>query len=168
MKSNIMQKNKFNLLPILIVLFFSASAFASTPPESDIKILFEISDKYNEVQLGVTESTVYMIFSDEIRELANKLFLDQHKKDVETFADSEGNFIMDEMSYLESNKIEYDFEDIKKLNFENGVLSFDYTTHKKIKFEDIFSFNGTKALNNFFVEDLELFAIKFQKLALSS
>ncbi|MEQ9265310.1 MAG: hypothetical protein RLN81_08825 [Balneolaceae bacterium] len=163
-----MQKNKFNLLPILIVLFFSASAFASTPPESDIKILFEISDKYNEVQLGVTESTVYMIFSDEIRELANKLFLDQHKKDVETFADSEGNFIMDEMSYLESNKIEYDFEDIKKLNFENGVLSFDYATHKKIKFEDIFSFNGTKALNNFFVEDLELFAIKFQKLALSS
>lgn len=163
-----MQKNKFNLLPILIVLFFSALAFASTPPEADIKILFEISDKYNEVQLGVTESTVYMIFSDEIRELANKLFLDQHKKDVETFADSEGNFIMDEMSYLESNKIEYDFEDIKKLNFENGVLSFDYATHKKIKFEDIFSFNGTKALNNFFVEDLELFAIKFQKLALSS
>lgn len=168
MKSNIMQKNKFNLLPILIVLFFSVSAFASTPPEADIKILFEISDKYNEVQLGVTESTVYMIFSDEIRELANKLFLDQHKKDVETFADSEGNFIMDEMSYLESNKIEYDFEDIKKLNFENGVLSFDYATHKKIKFEDIFSFDGTKALNNFFVEDLELFAIKFQKLALSS
>lgn len=163
-----MQKNKFNLLPILIVLFFSVSAFASTPPEADIKILFEISDKYNEVQLGVTESTVYMIFSDEIRELANKLFLDQHKKDVETFADSEGNFIMDEMSYLESNKIEYDFEDIKKLNFENGVLSFDYATHKKIKFEDIFSFDGTKALNNFFVEDLELFAIKFQKLALSS
>lgn len=168
MKSNIMQKNKFNLLPILIALFFSASAFASTPPESDLKILFEISDKYNEVQLGVTETTVYMIFSDDIRELANKLFLDQHKKDVETFADSEGNFIMSDMTYLESNKIEYDFEDIKNLKFESGVLSFDYASHKKVKFEDIFSYNGTKALSNFYVEDLELFAIKFSKLALSS
>lgn len=161
-----MQKNKFTISLILIALFFSSSAFAYTPPESNQKILFEISDKYHEVQLGITESTVYMVFSDDLREIANKYFLDQYKKDVESFADSEGNFIMSDVTYLESNRIEYDFEDIKKLNFENGVLSFDYSTQKKVKFEDIFSYNGTKALNNFYIEDLELFAIKFSKLTL--
>ncbi len=152
-------------LSVFIISIFSLNStlYANEAPETD-KIIFEITDKHNEVRLGLTENSVYMIVSERVREIANKNFQDQSSIEENNFKDSEGNFISSFTTYLESNKIEYERDEIIEVKFINGKVSFHYLNTPEISFEDIFSTNGTKALNNFYVEDLEAFVLAYHDL----
>ncbi|RNC85458.1 MAG: hypothetical protein ED557_01410 [Balneola sp.] len=148
----------------LFYLFISHSTLIASETPSTDKILFEISDKFNEVRLGITETSIYMVVSERVRDIANKNFQDQNSIEENNFKDSEGNFISSYTTYLESNKIEYSHDEIIEVKFLNGKLSFNYLNTPEIGFEDIFSTNGIKALNNFYVEDLEAFILAYHDL----
>lgn len=154
----------YSFLTILILtsntLF--ASDFNDNAPEMGKPIL-EITDKFNEVRLGITNNSIYMTFSENVRSIANKSLQTKYEVDSENFEDSEGNFIVGSTSYLESNRLEYNLDDIEYINFKNGRLSFHYKNKSNIGFEDIYSYSGTRALNNFYVEDLEAFIFTFNE-----
>lgn len=157
--------------PLLLVLLLTsgtllASDSIDSVPENDKPVL-EIADKFNEVRLGITTNSIYMTFSENARLIANLSFQNKYEVDHQNFEDSEGNFIVGSVSYLESNRLEYNFDDIKNINFKNGKLSFQYKNKSNIGFEDIYSYSGTKALDNFYVEDLEAFIFTFTKSAKS-
>ncbi len=152
------------LLTLSLTLLFAIGVFdfalPNTAPDAD-KVIFEITDKFNEVRFGLTESTIYMVFSERIRGIANKTFMFQHQLDTHAFEDSEGNFISGNALNLESNKIELERSNISEISFKNGKMSFTYQTNPKVGFEDIYSYNGTKAIENFYLEDLEAFILTF-------
>lgn len=147
-------------LSMFIVLSITPSAYSNSTPDSK-KIIFEITDKFSEVKFGITESTIYMVFSERVKDIANKTFGYQHQLDMQAFEDSEGNFINGNLTSLESNRIEFNINDIAEISFKNGKLNFVYQSKPKIGFEDIYSYNGTKAIENFYVEDLEKFILTF-------
>lgn len=147
-------------LSLILALNFTSSAYSNTAPDSK-KTLFEITDKFNEVKFGVTESTVYMVFSERVKDIANKTFVHQHQLDLYAFEDSDGNFINGNLANLESNRIEFRKEDISEIIFRNGKLNFVYQSKPKIGFEDIYSQYGTKVIENFYVEDLEKLILIF-------
>ena len=152
---------------ILFVLLLSsntllASNFNDSAPEL-VKPILEITDKFNEVRLGITNNSIYMIFSENVRSIANKSLQTKYEVDSQNFEDSEGNFIVGSVSYLETNRLEFSLDDIQNINFKNGKLSFHYKNKSTIGFEDIYSYSGTKALNNFYVEDLEAFIFTFRE-----
>ncbi|GAB5408929.1 MAG: hypothetical protein BalsKO_12940 [Balneolaceae bacterium] len=149
-------------LTFIFVLSISSPVYSNIVLNSG-KIIFEISDKFNEVKFGVTENTVYMVFSEKVKEFANLTFGYQHQADLHAFEDSGGNFISGTINNLESNRIEFQKEDISEINFRNGKLNFVYKSKPKIGFEDIYSSNGTKVIENFYVEDLEEFILTFSK-----
>lgn len=161
-----MKKNlSFNLLYVALFLFFNpiiliASTFEHEAPEKSKPIL-EITDRFNEVKMGITEHSVYMIFTEQARNVANENFQNQFELDIHKFEDSEGNFIVSPAYFLENNIIEYHIDDIIGIKFTNGKITFVYKNKSNIGFEDIYSFDGTRALNNFYVEDLEAFIFTF-------
>lgn len=148
----------------IISLFTAHSNLNASEAPKPVKIIFEITDKHNEVRLGITENSIYMVVSERVREIANKNFQNQSLIEENNFKDSEGNFISGYTTYLASNKIEYNHDEIIEVRFLNGKLSFNYLNTPEIGFEDIFSTNGTKALNNFYVEDLEAFILAYHNL----
>lgn len=158
----LVRNNSFWVMLLLFSNTTLAFTFEENAPEKRDPVL-EITDRFNEVKMGLTENSVYMIFSENARSVANKNFQTQYEVDSQKFEDSEGNFIVGPANYLESNKVEYQLDDISGINFTNGKLSFVYKNKSGISFEDIYSFDGTRALNNFYVEDLEAFIVTFTK-----
>lgn len=155
----------FSTISFLLLASSFGNVFAKTPPSSiNSKIVFEISDKYSEVRLGLTETSIYMIFSEGIRTLANNEIINQSNIDAHYFEDSEGNFINGETPLLTSNRIEFFYDDIKSISFVNGKINFEYKKNNNLKFEDIYSYKGTKVINNFYIEDLELFINTYRKM----
>ena len=155
-------KYSFLLVLLLVSNSLLASGLNDNAPETGKPIL-EITDKFNEVRLGITNNSIYMTFSENARLLANKSFQNKYEVDSQNFEDSEGNFIVGSVSYLESNKLEYSLENIQNINFKNGKLTFHYKNKPSIGFDDIYTYSGTKALNNFYVEDLEAFVFTFNE-----
>lgn len=145
---------------LILTLIIAPTVQSNNAPESK-KILIEINDKFDEVKIGVTESTVFMIFSEKVKNFANNAFGVQHQANLQAFEDSDGNFIRGFNINLKSNRIEINKEDISEIVFKNGRINFIYHTKPKIGFEDIYSINGTKALENFYVEDLEKFILTY-------
>lgn len=149
-------------LSLLFSLLIITSGYSKTTTDSNV-ILFEITDKYNEVKIGFTESTIYMVFSERVKDFANNTFGTQYQENLQAFEDSDGNFINGSLNKLESNRIEFQINEISEINFRNGKLNFIYETKPKIGFEDIYSINGAKALENFYIEDLEKLTLFFSK-----
>lgn len=145
---------KLALSIILTALITSTQAFGY--PANDDTIL-EITDRYKEVKLGLTTSSVYMVIDEKTRSYINNELQNQYNKDLEDFNDSEGNFIPSEHTFLQSNVIEIAFDDFDEIKFINGSLKFNYSKNVSFHFENIVSTNGNKALDNFYLEDLELF-----------
>lgn len=135
---------------------------AAGEPEKDA--ILEITDRYKEVKFGITETSIYMVIDERIRTLVNNELQHQYEKDLEIFNDSEGNFIPGVHSYLHSNIVEISLSDIKGVDFDNGSLRFSYASSVSIFIEDVVSLSGTKAIDNFFIEDLELFYLTLSEL----
>ncbi|MTI86612.1 MAG: hypothetical protein FH748_01445 [Balneolaceae bacterium] len=152
-----------SLLLMLVMSSLAVLASDTCPQDKDPKIIIEFYDKYNEVKLGLTDEFVFMEFSSKIREQINKELTEQHIKDVDSFVDSGGEFIISSPTVLRSNRIQYNLEDIEDIEFEKGVLQFEYRQKSDVGFEDIISQDGTKALSSFYVEDLEQFALTYKE-----
>lgn len=146
----------------MLFLVSALPAFSNSLSPNDI--LFEITDKYDQVRLGITENSIYMSFSEHVRDTINSELLNQYKRDMQFFADSGGNFAPSSHSYLTTNTVEISFDQITSLEFKNGRLEFGYSTLPEILFEEVLTKNGHKALNSFFLEDLEDFFLTFNKL----
>ena len=146
-------KSLSSLSIILTLLIFTSTSFASN---NEIDTILEITDRYKEVKLGVTESSIYMVIDEKIRSRVNMELQNQYEKDLRDFDDTEGNFVPGSYSFLSSNIIEISFSDIDKIEFSNGTLRINYSRSVPVHFEDVISVNGNKALDNFYIEDLEL------------
>lgn len=153
-------------LNVLLILLTFNSVLKANPelPDNIQTTHIEITDKYNEVKLGINDQSVYMLFTEYAREVVNKEFENKHWLDKQSFSDSEGNFIIGNTQFLRSNRIEISIKDIERVTFKNGVLNFEYNNSQELAFDDIQSFNGTNVLQNFYVEDLERFVITFREV----
>jgi len=134
------------------LLNYEAINYKASDPDQD-KII-EISDKYSEVKLGLTSSSVYMVISEEIRSKINKNLKERFSKITDSFVDSHGTFIIGDFQPLTSSRIEYNLEDIREITYKNGTINFEYKYHQEVKFEDVIALNGNRALSNFEKSDL--------------
>ncbi|MEP1150258.1 MAG: hypothetical protein ABJH08_00905 [Balneola sp.] len=156
---------KYTLLFIFVFTFAETTFADKKKPVEDKPPVFKVEDKYNEVILCLTKSSVYMQFDNAVKEYINQEIAYRHNIEESRFIDSEGHFLLEDMILLSSDKLEYSFSDIEKVTFEEGVLTFTYNNRKSFTFSDILSTDGNPALQNFYVEDLENFYMNYKKLA---
>ncbi|WP_169331255.1 hypothetical protein [Balneola vulgaris] len=153
------------LLSVISLSSLTTTAMNTDPVDDEKKknTLMEIHDRYHQVKLCLTSTSVYMQFDTSVRDLINQELEHKHQKDAQHFIDSEGQFLLGNITYLESDKIEYQTDEIRDVVFENGKLKFTYDSDKEFKFEDIIGTDGKPALENFYLEDLELFYLTYKK-----
>lgn len=152
------------LLSLLLLSSLPVYATSNAITDADPEVLIEFYDKYNEVKLGLTENSVFMEFTTQLREQMNRELAEKHNNDIESFVDSGGEFIIGHPVTLRSNTLRYTLDDIESIEFDRGKLTFEYLRKSDIGFEDIISSNGIKALSNFYVEDLEEFILTYRRL----
>lgn len=156
---------KYTLIFIFVFTFSEISFADKKKPIEEKPPLFQVEDKYNEVTLCLTKSSVYMQFDNAVKEYVNQEIEHRHNIEASHFIDSEGLFLLGDMVLLSSDKLEYSFDDIDEVTFEEGVLTFTYNNRTSFTFSDILSTDGNPALQNFYVEDLESFYLNYKKLA---
>lgn len=153
-----MNKKLTNLIFFLaLVLVNNGFAAETEGPESDQFTILEITDKYNEVTLGITSNSVYLKFDKNVKDYVNQELIEEHNLQANQFIDSEGFFVPGSMILLKENKLEYLFSEIETVLFHQGKLTFKYIGKKEFVFEDILNTDGNQALKNFYLEDLEQF-----------
>lgn len=153
-----MNKKLTNLIFFFILVFVNNGFSAETAgPESDRFTILEITDKYNEVTLGITSNSVYLKFDKNVKDYVNQELIEEHNLQANQFIDSEGFFVPGSMILLKENKLEYLFSEIETILFHQGKLTFKYVDKKEFVFEDILNTDGNQALKNFYLEDLEQF-----------
>lgn len=148
-----------------VLLFVNTSLSAEEVITGEEKpSILEIEDKYSEVKLCLTKSSIYMQFKNSVKEYTNQEIEHRFAIEANQFLDTQGHFLLGSVTFLESDKLEYSLDDIKDVTFENGKLSFSYHNQKSFIFSDILNTDGTQALNNFYIEDLEKFFLSYSKL----
>ena len=152
------------LFPVLITISSLSAGQASIYTDPINETLLEITDKYKEVRLGITKTTIYLKFDRKILEYVNQEIFDRNTLEENHFLDSEGFFVPSKSAYLDDTKIEYLLTDIKNIYMKNGVISFKYRNKKPFGFEDITNTYGIKVLGNFNKGDLEKIIALFNKL----
>lgn len=149
----------------LFTLALSSTLFANgTEPVNDKPALFEIEDKYNEVKLCLTKTSVYMVMKGSVKDYMNQEIVHRHSIEASQFIDSQGHFLLGDVILLSSKKLEYSFDDIDNISFENGELTFSYDKVQSFVFSDILGTDGNPALQNFYIEDLEKFYLNYKKI----
>lgn len=160
-----MRTLKYSFILIFLFAFNDSLIAGSTEPSSDEKpTLFQIEDKYNEVKLCLTKNSVYMVIKSSVKDYINQEIVQRHNIEASQFIDSQGHFLLGDMILLRSDRLEYSFDDIDDITFEDGAISFSYNNAKSFTFADILSTDGNTALQNFYVEDLEKFYLNYKKL----
>ena len=155
-------------LIIFITLVFTSHLSAFSKNDKGDETLIEITDKYNQVRLGLTNHSVYMILDEKVLDNFNTKLSTSYKNEMEFFYDSDGNFIPSNHTYLQTEKISIKLKYISQVNFSNGKLDFTYSKSQDLYFEDVVTPNGSYALENFFVEDLERFYLAFSQITSST
>lgn len=148
---------------IVFLMVLTTIGVSAHPSGGDV--ILEISDKNDQIRLGITNSSVYMIIDDDLVYKMNQTIAYLNNRESMFFEDSAGNFIPYTYHPLTSNVIEIPLEEIDNINFNKGKLSFSYNAVQDIPLEDVIFPNGTAALDNFFVEDLEQFFITLSELS---
>ncbi|MBO6621328.1 MAG: hypothetical protein JJ892_02125 [Balneola sp.] len=159
-----MQFLKHSFIFVCIITFSSTLLADSTDPVNDKPAFFEIKDKYNEVKLCLTKTSVYMVMNSSVKEYMNQEIVHRHSIEASQFIDSQGHFLLGDVILLSSEKLEYSFDDINGIIFENGELLFNYNQVQSFVFSDILGTDGNPALQNFYVEDLEKFYLNYKKI----
>lgn len=155
---------KYSFL-FIFILFLSINLFADEiDPVDDKPTVFKIEDKYNEVRLGLTKTSIYMQINSSVKDYINQEIVQRHSIEASRFIDSQGHFLLGDVVLLSSDKVEYSFDDIEDVIFENGQLTFTYSSTKSFVFSDILGTDGNPALENFYVEDLEKFYLNYKKI----
>tara|TARA_R110002124_G_scaffold252177_4_gene417450 strand:+ start:18033 stop:18521 length:489 start_codon:yes stop_codon:yes gene_type:complete len=160
---------RFLKYSFILIFFFAYGevlyAENEIPSNDEKPTLFQIEDKYHEVKLSLTKSSVYMQVKSSVKDYINQEIVQRHNIEASQFIDSQGHFLLGDIVLLNSDKIEYSFDDIDDVTFEDGVLTFSYNNVKSFTFSDILGTDGNPALDNFYVEDLEKFYLNYKKLA---
>lgn len=159
-----MQFLKHSFIFVCIITFSSTLLADGTDPVNDKPAFFEIKDKYNEVKLCLTKTSVYMVLNSSVKDYMNQEIVHRHSIEASQFIDSQGHFLLGDVILLSSEKLEYSFDDISGISFENGELLFSYNKVQSFVFSDILGTDGNPALQNFFVEDLEKFYLNYKKI----
>lgn len=156
---------KYSFILIFFFVFGEVSNAKNEVPLNDEKpTLFEIEDKFSEVKFGLTKSSIFMQVKSSVKDYINQEIVQRHNIEASQFIDSQGHFLLGDMVLLNSVKLEYSFDEIDEITFENGILSFSYNKVKSFTFSDILTTDGNTALNNFYVEDLEELYLNYKKL----
>jgi hypothetical protein len=116
----------------------------------------EITDLSNQVILGINKKSVYMYFSEDLRTYLNWTYEEEYLRDLNSFMDSNGEFVPVPAIYIHESKIEYDINDIQRIVIRNGVIGFTYHNRLAVSFEDIL-LPGGSVLSNFSEDDVEKF-----------
>ena len=159
---------------LLALIFFPSLAFGFTSTGVEEVIdsnlgekpapIIEITDINDDVTLGLTSTSVYMVISEQTREQINKDLEEAYHKEMESFNDSFGSFIVGEYQPLTDRKIEYDLDDIENIKDINGILTFTYFKEYSVRFEDVLAINGKQVLASFQKEDIQNFINEFEKV----
>ena len=159
-----MQFLKYTLILVCILVFSNGLIAGNNDPINDKPAVFEIEDKYQEVKLCLTKTSVYMKINSTVKDYMNQEIVHRHSIEASQFIDSEGHFLLGDVVLLSSRKLEYSFDDIESISFENGELIFTYNDTQSFVFSDILGTDGNPALQNFYLEDLGKFFIAYKKL----
>jgi hypothetical protein len=159
-----MQFLKHSFIFACILTFSSTLIADGTDPVNEKAALVEIEDKYNEVKLCLTKTSVYMVMTGSVKDYMNQEIAQRHSIEASQFIDSQGHFLLGDAVLLSSEKLEYSFSDIESVSFENGELLFSYKNRQSFVFSDILGTDGNPALQNFYVEDLEKFYMNYKKI----
>lgn len=131
---------------------------------NDKNPIIEIKDLEDDVVLGLTPTSIYMLISEQARDQINKELQEAYNKNMESFTDSFGSFIVGEYEPLTDSKIEYNLRDIENVKEVNGILSFTYFKEYSVRFEDVLSTNGKQILANFNKQDIVEFLSEYKKI----
>ncbi len=148
------------LLPIFACSFlfsFNSLLFASINTDPIKGVLIEITDKYKEVRLGITETSIYLKFDNHILNNVNQGIYERNTLEANHFLDSEGYFVPTNYAYLEDTKVEYLLTDLKSVYLSDGIIQFEYHKKKAFGFEDITNQHETMVIRNFNTKDLKAF-----------
>ncbi len=159
-----MRSIKLFFMSFFILTGISSLYAGEINPPKDQPTLFQIEDKYNEIKLCLTKTSVYMQMKTSVKDYINNEIVSRHSLEANQFIDSQGHFLLGEIILLDSEKVEYSFEDIELVTLDNGKLSFKYHAPQSFIFEDILGTDGNPALENFYLEDLENFYMNYKKL----
>ena len=101
---------KYSFIIIFFIAFSSTIIAGSADPSIDDKpTIFQIEDKYNEVKLCLTKSSIYMQINSSVKDYINQEIVQRHSIEASQFIDSQGHFLLGDMVLLSSEKIEYSF-----------------------------------------------------------
>lgn len=146
------QLSVFSLL--LFLPLFATNSFA-TPANDDT--LLEITDRNNQISLGISNNSITVTITEELRVMYNNEIRLFERKEWHTFSDSGGNYIPSTHSYLDSDIIEIPLSDIKSIHLMNDGLDFTFDTYSKSEFKNVLSDLGSDFFKNFSSEDLASF-----------
>lgn len=73
-------------------------------PINEKPAVFEIEDKYNEVKLCLTKTSVYMLMKSSVKNNMNQEIAHRHSVEASQFIDSQGHFLLGDVILLSSEK----------------------------------------------------------------
>lgn len=144
----------------LLLIFLSLTSQLSyaniTLSDTQCNKSIEINDLSNQIILGIDNKTVYMYFSEDLRSYLNWTYEEKYLRDLNSFKDSNGEFIPVPAIYINESKVEYELGDIQRVTINDGILVFTYNKRLAVSFEDIL-LPSDSVLSNFSAEDLQKF-----------
>ena len=149
----------------LLIVLFLITATTSSFAKNGEDVILEISDKYEKIRLGITDSNVYMVLDESLMPSVNALITSQNTAQKNSYLDSRGIFIPGYTPILTSNVIRIPISEIACITFDKGKLDFHYNTTPTFDLESILVSGGQPALDNFFIEDLEKFYVTLSKIS---
>ncbi len=153
------------LFPAVLITAASAGNFSDLETKSPDKddLIIAIKNNSGDVILGLSDTKVYMVLSDEILTQVNHHLEEEFWKNVEDFTNSRGEFIASPAEYLSESLIEYDLREVRSVELSGGELKFRYYDRKRISFEDVYTDKG-KVLGQFSSKDADHFIRQFNQL----
>ncbi len=140
---------------LLLCSFFLISTVLATPSSNDT--ILEITDRNNQITIGISDEFVTVTVTEELRELYNNEIRVFERKEWHTFTDSGGNYIPSSHSYLDSDIIEIPLSEIEDISIINGALDFKFVEYTSSSFKNVLSDLGSDFFKSFSYEDLESF-----------
>ncbi len=147
-------KHRFSF-SLLLLFLFTAPVLLANPFNDDV--ILEITDKDNQLTLGISKEHVFILITEELRELYNSEIENNERQEWHTFADSGGNYIPGSHAYFDSESILIPLSDILNISYAEGIIDLSFVPNARSSFKNILSDLGVNFFNNFNEEDLESF-----------
>ena len=159
-----MRSRLWTVLAICALAACSEPVTHEPPSDGSLPVL-AISNDSKEVDLVLTETTVYMQLSEQMLEKLRAEF-DKERAEAEDskFATGIKNFVLDKVENLISYQIEYGLDEISGMRYEEGWLIVEVEKEKLISFDDIEVDGERKVMQTFEERDAKRFVRRFEAL----